>query len=246
MFSLEGKNALVTGASQGIGREIAKVFHSQGANIVISARSEDKLKNLKEELGGDNIHIITADVSKKDDIEDLAKKAESAMGQVDILVNNAGITRDMLLMRMSDDDWEKVIDINLNSCFYLTKALIRGMLKRRFGRIINMASVVGVMGQGGQANYAASKGGIIAFTKAIAAETAERGITANAIAPGFIETKMTEELNDEQKEMILSHIPMKKYGKPIDIANTALFLASDEAAYITGQTLNVNGGMLRV
>jgi 3-oxoacyl-[acyl-carrier protein] reductase len=244
MFELNGKGAIITGASRGIGREIAKVFHAQGASVAVAARGIEKLQELKEELG-ERCFVFSCDVSKKDEIEKLVKGAKEAMGQIDILVNNAGITRDGLFMRMSDEDWEKVLRVNLDSAFYLSRAVFRDMLKKREGRIINMASVVGAIGQAGQANYTASKAGLIGLTKALAAEGAERGVTVNAIAPGFIETKMTGELSEEQKQGILSVIPMKKYGHVGDIAAAAVFLASDEAGYITGQTLHVNGGMYR-
>ncbi len=245
MFDLTGKTALVTGATGGIGGAIAKALHAQGATVGISGRNEDKLKSLAAELGG-NVHILAADLSSSDAIDALVKNAEEAMGQIDILVNNAGLTRDNLSMRMKDEEWQEVIDVNLTATFKLAKAVQRGMMKRRFGRIINIASVVGVTGNPGQCNYVASKAGMIGWTKAMAQEIASRGITVNCIAPGFIATAMTDALNDDQKTRINATIPAGKMGAAEDIAAAAVYLASTESTYVTGQTLHVNGGMAMI
>lgn len=245
MFNLEGKMALVTGATGGIGGAIAKALHAQGATVGISGRNEGKLQALADELG-ERVHILPADLAAEGAPEALAKQAEEAMGQVDILINNAGLTRDNLSMRMKDEEWSEVINVNLTSTFKLAKALQRGMMKRRTGRIVNIASVVGVTGNPGQCNYVASKAGMIGWSKAMAAELASRGITVNCVAPGFIATAMTDALNDEQKGKINSTIPAGKMGSSDDIAAAATFLASDEAAYMTGQTLHVNGGMAMI
>jgi 3-oxoacyl-[acyl-carrier protein] reductase len=242
MFNLSGKTALVTGASGGIGGEIAKALKAQGAKVAISGTNEEKLKAL-----GEDFIIIPANLSDKADVERLAKEAEEKLGgQVDILVNNAGITKDNLFMRMKDEEFESVINVNLTSIFILTRALIKGMMKKRSGRIINISSVVGTMGNPGQANYCASKGGLVAMTKSIAQELASRNITANCIAPGFIETAMTDKLNEEQKGKITQNIPAGKMGGANDIAAAVVYLASNEAAYVTGQTIHVNGGLLMV
>ena len=245
MFDLSGKTALVTGATGGIGGAIAKALHGAGAQVGISGRNTDKLEALAKELG-DRVSVLTADLSTGEAANELAKRAEEEMGQVDILVNNAGLTRDGLSMRMSDEDWQTVLDVNLTSTFKLAKALQRGMMKRRAGRVINIASVVGVTGNPGQCNYVASKAGMIGWSKAMAAEVASRGITINCVAPGFIATAMTDALNDDQKAKINSTIPAGKMGSSEDIAAAVVFLASDEAAYVTGQTIHVNGGMAMI
>jgi len=245
MFDLTGKAALVTGATGGIGGEIAKALHAQGAHVGISGRNTDKLEALAKELG-DRVSVLTADLSSDEAVTELVKRAEEQMGQIDILVNNAGLTRDNLSMRMKDDEWQDVIDVNLTAPFKLAKAVQRGMMKRRSGRIINISSVVGVTGNPGQCNYVASKAGMIGWSKAMAQEIASRGITVNCIAPGFIATAMTEALTDDQKSKINSTIPAGKMGASNDIASAAVYLASDEAGYITGQTIHVNGGMAMI
>lgn len=242
MFDFTENTALITGATGGIGGAIAKSLHAQGATVGISGRNEDKLNALAEELG-DRVHILPADLSSTENIKDLIKRADEAMGKIDILVNNAGLTRDGLSMRMSDADWQDVLDVNLTAPFKLAQAVQRGMMKRRYGRIINISSVVGVTGNPGQCNYTASKAGMIGWSKSMAAELASRGITVNCIAPGFIATAMTEALNDEQKASINATIPAGKMGEADDIAAAAVYLASQEANYMTGQTLHVNGGM---
>ena len=245
MFDLTGKTALVTGATGGIGEAIAKSLHAQGAIIGISGRNQEKLDALATALG-ENVHVLSADLSEEGAIKDLTGRADKTMGQIDILVNNAGLTRDGLSMRMSANDWQDVLDVNLTAPFQLAQTVQRGMMKRRFGRIINISSVVGVTGNPGQCNYVASKAGMIGWSKAMAAELASRGITVNCIAPGFIATAMTDALNDEQKENINAAIPAKKMGTPEDIAAAAAYLASTEAAYVTGQTIHVNGGMAMI
>lgn len=245
MFDLSGKSALVTGATGGIGGAIAKALHAQGAHVGISGRNEEKLSALAGELG-DRVSILPADLSDSEAIADLVKRADEAMGQIDILVNNAGLTRDGLSMRMSDEDWQQVIDVNMSATFKLAKAVQRGMMKRRTGRIINIASVVGVTGNPGQCNYVASKAGMIGWSKAMAAEVASRGISVNCIAPGFIATAMTDALNDDQKEKINATIPAGAMGTSEDIASAAVYLAADEAGYVTGQTIHVNGGMAMI
>lgn len=245
MFDLTGKTALVTGASGGIGEAIAKTLHKQGATVILSGRREDALKAVASGLSG-RTHILTCDLADKEQVAGLFDKAEELAGQVDILVCNAGITKDGLLLRMKDDDWDEVLDTNLRSAFVLSRAAFKKMMKRKWGRIINITSVVGVTGNPGQVNYAASKAGMIGMSKSVALESASRGITVNCIAPGFIKTAMTDALNDAQKEKITSTIPNGQFGLPEDIANTAAFLASNEAGYITGQTIHVNGGMLMV
>lgn len=245
MFDLTGKTALVTGATGGIGGAIAKALHAAGATIGISGRNTEKLEALAAELG-QRVTVLTADLSTAEAAVELAKRAEEEMGQVDILVNNAGLTRDGLSMRMSDEDWQTVIDVNMTSTFKLAQTLQRGMMKRRTGRIINVASVVGVTGNPGQCNYVASKAGMIGWSKAMAAEIASRGITVNCIAPGFIATAMTDALNDDQKAKINATIPAGKMGASDDIAAAAVYLASDEAGYVTGQTIHVNGGMAMI
>lgn len=245
MFDLSGKTALVTGATGGIGGAIAKALHAQGATVGLSGRNEDKLKALASELG-ERTHILPADLSAEGAAAELVKAADAAMGQIDILVNNAGLTRDGLSMRMKDEDWQQVIDVNMSATFKLAQAVQRGMMKRRTGRIINIASIVGVTGNPGQCNYVASKAGMIGWSKAMAAEVATRGITVNCIAPGFIATPMTEALNDDQKAVIYAKIPAGTMGTSEDIAAAAVFLASDEANYVTGQTVHVNGGMAMI
>jgi len=245
MFQFEDKCALVTGATGGIGGDIARALHAQGAVVGISGRNEEKLAALASELG-ERVHVLPADLSSDDGVKDLIKLADGAMGKIDILVNNAGLTRDGLSMRMSDDDWQSVIDVNMSATFKLAQAVQRGMMKRRNGRIINIASVVGVTGNPGQCNYVASKAGMIGWSKAMAAEVAKRGITVNCIAPGFIATPMTDVLTDDQKGKINATIPAGKMGTGADIAAAAVFLASDEAQYVTGQTIHVNGGMAMI
>lgn len=245
MFNLTGKKALVTGATGGIGGAVAKALHAQGAHVGISGRNEDKLKALAAELG-ERVTVLAADLSSGEAAANLAKQAEEAMSQVDILVNNAGLTRDNLSMRMKDDEWNEVVNVNMTSTFKLAQALQRGMMKRRWGRIINVASVVGVTGNPGQCNYVASKAGMIGWSKAMAQEIASRNITVNCIAPGFIATAMTDALNDDQKGRITANIPAGKMGSSEDIAAAAVYLASDEAQYVTGQTIHVNGGLAMI
>jgi 3-oxoacyl-[acyl-carrier protein] reductase len=242
MFDLSGKTALVTGATGGIGAAIARVLHKQGATVAISGTRAEVLDALKAELGG-RVHALVSNLGKHDEVEKLVPAAEAVMGSLDILVNNAGITRDGLAMRMKDEDWAQVIDVNLTAAFRLARAAMRGMMKRRYGRIIGITSVVGVTGNAGQANYAASKAGMIGMTKALAQELASRNVTVNCIAPGFIATPMTDALNDKQKEAIIAKVPAGRLGSSGDVAAAALYLASAEAAYMTGQTLHVNGGM---
>lgn len=242
MFDLTGKSALVTGASGGIGADIARVLHAAGATVGLSGTRVEPLEALAAELGS-RAHVLPCNLSNAEEVEGLVKRATEAMGAVDILVNNAGITRDGLAMRMSDDDWQSVIDVNLTAAFRLCRAAIRGMMKARWGRIVNISSVVGRAGNAGQANYAASKGGLVALSKSLAEEVASRGITVNCVAPGFIETAMTEKLNEAQRATILASVPAGRMGTPQEIAAAVLYLASQEAAYVTGATLHVNGGM---
>ena len=245
MFDLSGKTALVTGATGGIGAAIARVLHKQGANVAISGTRAEVLEALKAELG-ERAHVLVCNLGKPEEVEKLAPAAEAALGSLDILVNNAGITRDGLAMRLKDDDWAQVLDVNLTAAFRLSRAAMRGMMKRRYGRIIGITSVVGVTGNAGQANYAASKAGMIGMTKALAQELASRNVTVNCIAPGFIATPMTDALNDKQKEAIIAKVPAGRLGTSDDVAAVALYLASAEAAYMTGQTLHVNGGMAMI
>lgn len=245
MFDLNGKKALVTGATGGIGGAIAKALHKQGATVGLSGRNEDKLNALAKELG-ERAFVIPADLSSSEAIDALVKAAEEKMGQIDILVNNAGLTRDNLSMRMKDEEWQEVIDVNMTATFKLAKAVQRGMMKRRWGRIINVSSIVGVTGNPGQCNYVASKAGMIGWSKAMAQEIASRNITVNCIAPGFIATPMTDALTDDQKAKINATIPMARMGSSEDIAAAAVYLASEEAAYVTGQTVHVNGGMAMI
>ncbi|MEM8553448.1 MAG: 3-oxoacyl-ACP reductase FabG [Pseudomonadota bacterium] len=242
MFDLTGKVALVTGASGGIGADVARALHGAGATVGLSGTRVEPLEALAAELG-ERAHVLLCNLSDAEAVTALPKQAVEAMGSVDILVNNAGITRDNLFMRMSDDEWASVIEVNLTSTMRLCKGVLRGMMKARWGRIINVSSVVGATGNPGQGNYAASKAGVIGMGKSLAYEVASRGITVNAVAPGFIETAMTDKLNDQQKEAILGQIPSGRMGKPDEIAAAVLFLASPEAGYVTGATLHVNGGM---
>ncbi|MBI2241504.1 MAG: 3-oxoacyl-[acyl-carrier-protein] reductase [Magnetospirillum gryphiswaldense] len=246
MFDLTGKTALVTGASGGIGGAIAKALHDAGATVAIHGTRREALDALAAELK-DRVHVLPANLSKAEEVEQLAKDAEAALGgALDILVNNAGITKDGLVMRMKDEDWDAVINVNLTAAFRLCRAAIKGMMKRRSGRIINITSIVGVTGNPGQVNYCASKAGMIGMTKSLAQEVASRNVTVNAVAPGFIATAMTDELNDEQKARINSQIPAGRMGSAEEIAAAVLYLASNEAAYVTGQTLHVNGGMAMI
>ncbi len=245
MFSLNEKTALVTGATGGIGEAIARALHEAGATLALSGRNAEKLAALAGDLKT-RVHVLPADLSDPAAADALIKNAEAAMGAVDILVNNAGLTRDTLAMRMKDEDWQAVIDVNLTAPFRLARAALRGMMKKRHGRIVNIASVVGVTGNPGQANYCASKAGMIGWTKAMAAEIATRNVTVNCIAPGFIDTAMTHVLTDDQRGVILARIPAGRMGGAQDIAAAALYLASDESGYVTGQTLHVNGGMAMI
>ena len=242
MFDLTGKNALVTGASGGIGADIARKLHAQGAVVGLSGTRVEPLEALKAELG-ERAHLLPCNLSDMEAVKALPKQAAEAMGSVDILVNNAGITRDNLFMRMSDDEWQSVLDVNLTATFQLCKGVMRGMMKARWGRIVNISSIVGATGNPGQANYAASKAGLIGMSKSLAYEVASRGITVNAVAPGFIATAMTDKLTDDQKSGIMGQIPAGRMGTPDEIASAVVYLASAEAAYITGATLHVNGGM---
>ena len=243
MFNLENKVALITGATGGIGKEIAKTFSLAGATTVLTGRNKEKLQELSKEIK--NSYIIPCDLSLPDSSKELIKETLNIAGKLDILINNAGITKDTLCIRMKDEDWQEVIDVNLSTNFKLARDSIMPMIKNKFGRIINITSVVGCTGNAGQTNYSASKAGIIGFSKSMAIEVASRNITVNSIAPGFIKTAMTDVLPDEIKNSMLNTIPIKRFGEPQDVANTALFLASDEASYITGQTIHVNGGMYR-
>lgn len=245
MFDLTGKAALVTGASGGIGSAIARVLHGAGAEVGLSGTREAPLADLAAELG-ERAHVLPCDLASAEAVEELPKRAAEAMGALDILVNNAGITRDNLFMRMSDAEWQSVIDVNLTSTFRLCRGVLRGMMKARWGRIINVTSIVGTTGNPGQGNYAAAKAGITGMSKALAQEVASRGITVNCIAPGFIATAMTDKLTDEQKARIAAQIPAGRMGTAEEIAAAALYLASPEAAYVTGATLHVNGGMAMI
>jgi 3-oxoacyl-[acyl-carrier protein] reductase len=242
MFDLTGKRALVTGASGGIGREIAKALAGAGAKLALSGTRVGALEDVASEIGGAT--VLPCNLADLEAVDKLVAQAEAALGGLDILVNNAGMTRDNLFMRMKNEEWDEVIAVNLTAAFRLTRSVLRGMMKQRFGRIINVSSVVGVAGNPGQGNYAASKAGIIGMGKALAAEVASRNITVNAIAPGFISSAMTDALNDKQREAILGTIPAGRLGTAEEVAATAVFLASTEAGYITGHTLNINGGML--
>jgi len=245
MFSLDKKNALVTGASGDIGRSIAVALHKAGAQVIISGTRLEPLEELKSELG-ERVHIILCDLSGKDEVQLLISNAIETLGSIDILINNAGITQDNLFMRMSDDEWNNVINVNLSSTMQLCRGVLRGMMKSRWGRIVNISSVVGVTGNPGQANYAASKAGVIGMSKSLAYEVASRGITVNCVAPGFISSAMTDKLNDKQKDSIISSIPSKRMGDSKDVAAAVSYLASNEASYVTGQTLHVNGGLAMI
>lgn len=245
MFDLTGRKALVTGATGGIGEEIARALHAQGATVAIHGTRVEKLETLAAELG-ERVHVFPANLSDREDVKALGQSVEKQLEGIDILVNNAGITRDGLFVRMSDADWDSVLEINLTSVFGLTRELTHPMMRRRHGRIINITSIVGVTGNPGQANYCAAKAGLIGFSKSLAQEIASRNVTVNCIAPGFIESAMTEKLNEKQKDTIMSAIPMKRMGKGSEIAAAVVYLASDEAAYVTGQTLHVNGGMAMI
>jgi 3-oxoacyl-[acyl-carrier protein] reductase len=245
MFDLTGRRALVTGASGGIGEAIAAGLHARGAVVAISGTRREKLEALAERLG-ERVHVLTANLSDRAEVAALLPAADAAMGQVDILVNNAGITRDNLFMRMKDEEWDSVLEVNLTAGFHLARAALRGMMRRRHGRIIAITSVVGVTGNAGQGNYAAAKAGMIGMTKALAKEVASRNITVNTVAPGFIATAMTDVLDEKQRESILAAVPAGRLGTPDDVAAACVYLASDEAAYVTGQTLHVNGGMAMV
>lgn len=245
MFDLTGKKALVTGATGGIGEAVAYALHAAGATVGIHGTRVEKLEALAAELG-ERVKIFPANLSDREAVKELGKKAEAELEGIDILVNNAGITRDGLFVRMSDDDWDSVLDVNLGAVFRLTRELTHPMMRRRSGRIINITSVVGVTGNPGQANYCASKAGLIGFSKSLAQEIATRNVTVNCVAPGFIESAMTDKLNDKQREAIMGAIPMKKMGKGDDIAAAVIYLASDAGGYVTGQTLHVNGGMAMI
>jgi len=245
MFKLNGKTALVTGASGGIGCAIAKKFVEQGAKVIISGTREERLKELQKEIGEEKCQYLTCNLSDTEEVESLFEKAEElAGGGIDILVCNAGITKDNLALRIKNEDFDEVLNVNLRSTFILNRNAIKKMIRRKYGRIINIASVVGFTGNPGQANYVASKAGMVGMSKSFAQEIASRGITINCVAPGFIQSAMTDILNDQQKQGILSSIPMQKMGDPNDIASGVVFLASSEASYVTGQTLHINGGML--
>ena len=245
MFDLSGKKALVTGATGGLGSDIARALHSAGAHVALHGTREEKLSALAGELG-ERAEVCPANLSDPDAVDALPKQASEALGGLDILISNAGITRDQLLMRMKDEDWETVIKVNLEAHYRLSKAVLRGMMKARWGRIIGITSIVGVTGNPGQTNYAASKAGMIGFTKALAQEVAPRGVTANCVAPGFIESPMTDALSEDQRAAILAKVPAGRLGVGADIASACLYLASEEAGYVTGQTLHVNGGMAMI
>jgi 3-oxoacyl-[acyl-carrier protein] reductase len=245
MFDLTGKGALVTGATGGIGGAVAQALHAQGANVAISGTKAERLEALASELGS-RVFVLPCDLRDRPAVAQLPETAEKTLGQVDILVNNAGITHDNLFMRMKDEEWDDVIAVNLTSVFILTRGILRNMMRRRAGRIVNIASISGVLGNPGQPNYAASKAGLVGMTKSLAREVSSRGITANCISPGFISTPMTDALTEKQTEAIAAAIPAQKFGKPDDIAAAVVFLASDEAGYITGETMHINGGMVMV
>ena len=243
MFELHDKVALITGAAGGLGDKIARTLHKQGATLALTDMRAEPMEKLKAELG-DRVEVFTANLTNPEDVKNLVSQVEEKLGRIDILVNNAGITKDGLLMKMSEEDFDKVLDTNLKGTFHTIRAALRQMIRQRSGRIINMASVVGVSGNAGQANYAASKAGVIGLTKTAAREVASRGITVNAVAPGFIETDMTEVLPEKIKEASAAQIPLGKFGKAEDVANAVAFLASEDAGYITGQVLHVDGGMV--
>jgi 3-oxoacyl-[acyl-carrier protein] reductase len=242
MFDLTGRKALITGASGGIGGAIARALHARGADVALSGTRREALETLAASLAG-RAHVVPANLADKEAVETLVPAAEAALGGLDILVNNAGLTRDNLFLRMKDDEWEAVLAVNLTAAFRLMRAAVKGMMRRRFGRIVNIGSVVGSTGNPGQGNYAASKAGLIGLSKALAAEVASRNITVNVIAPGFIATPMTDALNDKQREAILANVPVGRLGTGEDVAAAAVYLSSNEAAYVTGVTLHVNGGM---
>lgn len=245
MFDLTGKHALVTGATGGIGGEIAEALHARGATVALSGTRREALEALKAKLG-ERAEVFPADLGDRASVDALVPDVEKAFGKLDILVNNAGITRDNLFMRMKDEEWDRVMEVNLTSAFRLSRAVLRGMMKRRFGRIIGITSVVGVTGNPGQGNYAAAKAGMIGMSKSLAQEVASRNITVNTVAPGFIETAMTHVLDDKQKEAILTRVPAGRLGQASEIAASVVYLASDEAAYVTGQTMHINGGMAMI
>ena len=245
MFDLTGQTALITGASGGIGGAIARALHAQGATVALSGTRVEALNALADALG-DRRHVVPGDLANAAATDQLFKDAEAALGHVDVLVNNAGLTRDMLAMRMRDEDWQAVIDVDLTAGFRLARACLRGMMRQRWGRVVGITSIVGVTGNAGQANYAAAKAGMIGMTKALAAEVASRGITVNCVAPGFIATPMTDGLKEEQRGRLLAAIPAGRLGDPADVAVAVVYLSSPEAAYVTGQTLHVNGGMAMI
>jgi 3-oxoacyl-[acyl-carrier protein] reductase len=245
LFDLQGKKALVTGASGGLGGAIAKALHRQGAEVALSGTRREALEKVAGELGA-GAHVVTTNLADPKAVEALVPTTEAALGGLDILVNNAGVTRDNLFMRMKDEEWDQVLAVDLTAAFRLSRACLKGMMKRRYGRIIAITSVVGVTGNAGQGNYAAAKAGLIGMSKALAAEVASRNITVNCVAPGFIASPMTDALNDKQREAILSAVPMGRLGEGADIAAAVVYLASAEAAYVTGQTLHVNGGMAMI
>ena len=245
MFDLTGRTALVTGATGGIGGEIARALHAQGARVALSGTKGDKLEALAGELG-DRAHALRCDLADRAQVEGLVPQAEAALGQVDILVNNAGLTRDNLFMRMKDEEWDAVLAVDLTAAFQLARAAVRGMMRRRVGRIVGITSIVGVTGNAGQGNYAAAKAGMIGMSKALALEVASRGITVNCVAPGFITTAMTDVLTDKQRDGALARVPAGRFGAAADVAAAVVYLASEEAGYVTGQTLHVNGGIAMI
>ena len=245
MFDLTGRTALVTGATGGIGGAIARALHGQGASIALSGTRSEKLEAIAGELGG-RVHVLRCDLADRAQVEALVPQAEAALGQVDILVNNAGVTRDNLFMRMKDEEWDDVLAVDLTAAFRLARAAVRGMMRRRYGRIIGITSIVGVTGNAGQGNYAAAKAGMIGMSKALALEVASRGVTVNCVAPGFIATAMTGALTDKQREAALVRVPAGRLGDVADVAAAVVYLASTEAAYVTGQTLHVNGGLAMI
>jgi len=242
MFSLAGKSALITGASGGIGNAIATALHQQGAHVVLHGTNAERLAALADKLGN-NVSVVTADLSDRQAVSDIVPQAVEAAGAVDILVNNAGITQDNLFMRLKDEEWDRVLEVNMTASMILCRSAIRGMMKARWGRIISISSIVGVTGNPGQTNYAASKAGMIGFSKSLAYEVASRGITVNVVAPGFIQTQMTDVLTDDQKDKLLVNVPSGRLGSSSEVAAAVSYLASEEAGYVTGSTLHVNGGM---